>query len=264
MPEQLSIAVIGGGCSGALVALHLLRGQRPVRVHLVDPRPAAGMGLAYSTDCPHHLLNVPACRMSVSTSAPHDFVEWLGSDPDAFVARALYGHYLANRLEAAQREAWPRNLLLRHQALALDIGREGARANLHLNNETSLQADLVVLALGNAMPRPLPFALAVATNPRFYQSAWNTGALAAGDPESPIVLIGCGLTAVDAFLGLRANGFQGIVHMISRRGLVRSRTGRSTGTLLLRRGKRGRSANWFAKCATGSEPRRQQVPAGAT
>jgi uncharacterized NAD(P)/FAD-binding protein YdhS len=168
MPEQLGIAIIGGGCSGALVALHLLRGQRPVRVHLVEPRPIAGTGLAYSTDCLHHLLNVPACRMSVSSAASHDFVDWLGVDPEAFVARALYGRYVTERLETARREGTPNNTLLRHQAEVLDVRREGARAILHLNSGTSFEADLVVLGLGNAPPQPLPFASCVTAHPRFY------------------------------------------------------------------------------------------------
>jgi uncharacterized NAD(P)/FAD-binding protein YdhS len=232
MSARLSIAIIGGGCSGALAALHLLRSQRQARVHLIEPRSVAGKGLAYSTDCLQHLLNVPARAMSVSPAAPQDFVEWLKNDtgapvdPDAFIARAHFGRYVADRLETARREARPNSVLLRHHAEALDVEREGERAILHLNNGARLDADLVVLALGNATPRSLPFFPRPgtnpmsATNPMFYPSAWDPGALAPPDPDSQIVLIGSGLTAVDALVALRANGHRGVVHMISRRGLL--------------------------------------------
>lgn len=226
MPERLSIAIIGGGCSGALAALHLLRDPRPARIHLIEPRAIAGTGLAYSTDCRHHLLNVPARCMSVSPAAPRDFVEWLRNDggapanPDEFIARQRYGRYVADRLETARREARPHKVLLRHHAEVLEVDRQEERAVLHLNNRIRLEADSVVLALGNAAPRHLPFFPRSGTDSMFCESAWSPGALAPSDANSDVALIGSGLTAVDAFLGLRANGHRGVVHMIARRGLL--------------------------------------------
>jgi uncharacterized NAD(P)/FAD-binding protein YdhS len=158
-------------------------------------------------------------------SEPHDFTEWLAADsgapvnPDAFISRACFGRYVADRLEAARREARPHSTLLRHHAEALDVVREGERSVLHLSNATRLEADTVVLALGNAAPRRLPFFPRAGTDSAFYDSAWSPGALQVDDPDSEIMLIGSGLTAVDAFLALRANGHRGTVHMLSRRGL---------------------------------------------
>ena len=226
MPERLNIAIIGGGCSGALAALHLLRDPRPARIHLIEPRAIVGTGMAYSTDCPQHLLNVPARCMSVSPATPGDFVEWLRNDggapanPDEFISRQRFGRYVADRLETSRREARPNNIFEGHHAEVLEVGRQRERAILHLNNRTRLEADFVVLALGNAAPRPLPFFPRAGTDSMFYESAWSRGALAPPDPHSDVALVGSGLTAVDAFLALRANGHRGVVHMISRRGLL--------------------------------------------
>jgi uncharacterized NAD(P)/FAD-binding protein YdhS len=164
--------------------------------------------------------------MSVSPAAPQDFVEWLRNDgdapvnPDEFISRQRFGRYVAERLETARREARPNKVVLRHHAEVLEVGRQEERAVLHLNNRTRLEADSVVLALGNAEPRHLPFFPRAGTDSMFYESAWSRGALAPPDPNSDVALIGSGLTAVDAFLELRANGHRGVVHMISRRGLL--------------------------------------------
>jgi uncharacterized NAD(P)/FAD-binding protein YdhS len=214
MPERRSIAIIGGGCSGALAAVHLLRSQSPVRVHLIESRRVAGTGLAYSTDCPHHLLNVPACGMSILPDAPKDFVEWLErdsgapADPHAFVPRAVFGRYIGDSLEAACREARPHSVLVHHCAQALDIQRDDERSIVHLSDGNRLEANSVVLALGNPAPRHLSFLPRATTG-------WESN-----DPDAPVALIGSGLSAVDAFVELRANGHRGVVHMISRRGLL--------------------------------------------
>ncbi len=56
-----TVAVVGGGASGTLVAAHLLKNAScPLRVVLYEPRPAPGMGVAYGTADVAHRLNVPA------------------------------------------------------------------------------------------------------------------------------------------------------------------------------------------------------------
>ena len=73
-----SIAIVGAGFSGTLLALHLLRRCPPtVRVALIERNGAFGRGQAYASGNPNHLLNVPAGRMSAFNDRPGDFLEWL-------------------------------------------------------------------------------------------------------------------------------------------------------------------------------------------
>jgi uncharacterized NAD(P)/FAD-binding protein YdhS len=49
MKRQKTIAIIGGGVSGTLTAFHLAQQRVQAEILLIDPQPAPGLGLAYST-----------------------------------------------------------------------------------------------------------------------------------------------------------------------------------------------------------------------
>jgi uncharacterized NAD(P)/FAD-binding protein YdhS len=75
-----SIAIVGAGFSGTLLALHLLRRcPASTQVRLIERNSQFGRGPAYSTGNPSHLLNVPAGRMSAFYDQPSDFVAWLSN-----------------------------------------------------------------------------------------------------------------------------------------------------------------------------------------
>ena len=57
----VDVAIVGGGASGTLVAVQLLRQARgPWRIALVERSGALARGLAYGPAEPCHVLNVPA------------------------------------------------------------------------------------------------------------------------------------------------------------------------------------------------------------
>ena len=67
-------------------------------------------GLAYGTQSDHHVLNVPAGRMSAFEDDPDSFVRFVqergvGADGGAFVSRHLYGAYLVWLLTTAAARA---------------------------------------------------------------------------------------------------------------------------------------------------------------
>jgi uncharacterized NAD(P)/FAD-binding protein YdhS len=108
------IAVAGGGASGTLAAIYLLREaagrQLPLRVALIDRHGRHGLGQAYSTTHPAHLLNSPAGAMSAVTGDPGHLTRWAagaGLPPDGFLPRSAYGRYLTELLAAAERPARP-------------------------------------------------------------------------------------------------------------------------------------------------------------
>jgi len=89
MPGRRVIAVIGAGASGTLTAVHLLRrGGSSVQVVLIDPH-EPGLGVAYSTIDPQHLLNVRASCMSAFGSEPRHLLDWCSAR--GIDAGALHG-----------------------------------------------------------------------------------------------------------------------------------------------------------------------------
>ncbi len=80
------IVIVGGGFSGTMVAVHLARLARAssLRIVLCERGSRIARGLAYGTQCKHHLLNVPAAMMSALPDEPAHFLNWLkAKDPGA-------------------------------------------------------------------------------------------------------------------------------------------------------------------------------------
>jgi uncharacterized NAD(P)/FAD-binding protein YdhS len=216
--SPLRVAIIGAGFSGTLVAVHLLRQQRPVHIDLIDTR-VPGRGLAYSTVWDEHLLNVPAVRMSAFGSEPMNFLEWLYANgkpeapPDLFAPRKLYGTYLQDTLNQAVKNAAGKSRLSHHFSDAVGASHDGLQAHVALRNGERVSVDKIVLASGNAAPRQTALA-----DSRYFNSPWEPGAFAGLDSDRDVLCIGAGLTAVDAFLALLSQGHRGKIHMVSRRG----------------------------------------------
>src|SRR3954454_13114918 len=72
------ILIVGGGFSGSLHAINMLRHAGP-RVTLVERRVEPGLGLAYGAAHETHLLNVRASNMSALPDEPDHFVRWLAA-----------------------------------------------------------------------------------------------------------------------------------------------------------------------------------------
>lgn len=215
--DRVPVAIVGGGFSGTMLAVQLVR--RGIASVLIEGHGRVGRGTAYSTDEPSHLLNVRAEGMSAWPDRPDDFAdafEAAGGHRKGFAERRLFGRYLGSILD----EVRDRVEILTAMAVSALPHDDGWR--LTLNDKSSLDASALVLANGNQAPEPL--AVAAAAGPRFINNPWGTEARRAvrlaAENDGAVLLIGTGLTMIDMVLSLDAAGHRGRITALSRRGLI--------------------------------------------
>lgn len=209
------IVIVGGGAAGTLVAIHAARiATSATRITVVEPRERLGEGVAYGTNDDTHLLNVPAGGMSAYDDDPRNFADWSGAAADEFVARRRYADYLRIELtNATSRNSHVTVHHLRSRAERITV----APLTVAAGDGTSLDADSVVLALGNAAPTS-PAWVEHFTAARVIADPWAAGALDTIASGTRVLCVGTGLTFVDVALSLARRGVR--VTGISRHGLL--------------------------------------------
>ena len=236
MPDAgSSIAVIGAGFSGTMTALHLLRRLPGRRVLLCERADAFAQGAAYATRDPVHLLNVRAANMSAFPERPGHLVDWLSDEAERggletgqegerhshetpagrFVSRALYGRYLSSllRAELAGPEGATRLRIVPEEVAALHRSPEGT-FDLALAGGRVHRVAGAVVAVGNLTGGEQ------GASQRIIRDPWSAPFHEDLVPGRPVLVVGTGLTMVDAVTSLARHGFEGPVLAISRRGLV--------------------------------------------
>lgn len=225
MARSTHVAIIGGGFSGAVTAIELVRsapcGQ--VKITIVNPTPQIGRGLAYRFHDDNLLLNVPAGNMSALADEPGHFVAYgqridPALQPDSFVPRGLYGRYLQD-LWAQTQGAYPGAIeMVVDEAMALSRASSPPGWSLTLASGQSLSADQVVLATGHQTPRfPVPIdpdARTCVIDP------WNFAAMRQLPDDQPVVIVGTGHTAADALFCLAQSSTRRPVYLVSRHGML--------------------------------------------
>lgn len=211
------VAVIGAGYSGTVQAVELLR--RGLAATLIERGPQPGRGVAYGAGAGDHLLNVRASGMSALADTPDHFAAWAERSGVAarhdFAPRRSYGRYLEDMLAEARERYGPRLRIVRGEAVDL-VGPSA----IQLASGETIGADAIVLALGNLPPEAPPAGERAFPNGIYVSDPWAANLAAGLRPNDSVLLIGTGLTAVDAALGLDDAGFGGRVLALSRRGLL--------------------------------------------
>jgi uncharacterized NAD(P)/FAD-binding protein YdhS len=224
-----TIVIVGAGFSGTAVALNLLRlpQARPLRIVLLERTRVRMMrGAAYARDRNPHLLNVPAGRMSASSADPLEFLRFAqrvqpGATAEHFLPRRLYGDYLESTLTTAAMLSPPHVRLDRvhREAVGIERLRRSRRVRVHLEGSAPIDADSVVLALGNPPPGRLPGAEQLSGSGRYVADPWRTPPTFR--PGETVLIVGTGLTMADvALAGNQAAKGRAVIHAISRHGLT--------------------------------------------
>jgi uncharacterized NAD(P)/FAD-binding protein YdhS len=240
MPESIAspftpperIAIIGGGFSGVMTAVNLARLSRlPLEIAIVNQGRPLGRGAAYGTRRPEHLLNVAARNMSAFPDLPDHFLQWLRTRaefdlvPDAelrerFIPRTTFGDYLRGlmhqHLEAPMEAIPVRTRFIAGEAIDVELHERGATVRLADGGE--LRVDKVVLATGNEPPAPIPGSELLHNHPGWIGNPWITWENRLPPTGGTIIVLGTGLTTVDAVITLRSLGWNGLIHAVSRNG----------------------------------------------
>jgi uncharacterized NAD(P)/FAD-binding protein YdhS len=236
MEQPAEILIIGGGLSGAMLAVQLLRlpGQR--RILIIEPRAELGRGEAYSAVELGHTLNGNAARMSVDPDNPDDLTQWLtahiagGGWPESaeqdvpvselFPPRGLFGVYVQQRLAEARAVGTLQGSTVEHFcAEAVDLQVDAGSVQLTLSDGQILRGSQAVLATGMYPAARTPQTQSSGLNAAALDP-WDVAAMRELDPQSTVLIIGSGLTMVDAVVSLEQAGHRGPIEVFSRHGLL--------------------------------------------
>ncbi len=234
--READVLIIGGGLSGALLAMQLLRLPGARHLVVIEPRAELGRGEAYSATQLGHTLNGNAARMSIDPDDADDLVRWLtehiagGGWPQAaeqdvplahlFPPRGLFGVYAQQRLAEALARAGGWGSTLRHvrdEAVDLQADQQGVTVTLHGGEQWRAKAAVLatgMFAAAHTAQRQSSGLNTVALKP------WDVQGMRSLDPQAKVLIIGSGLTMVDALVSLDQAGHRGPIEVFSRHGLL--------------------------------------------
>ncbi len=225
------VVVVGGGYTGATVAKLLAdRGfGRIEEITVFEPRQNLGTGLAYDMADLDVRLNVAAHRMRAVPGSPSAFLDWLQAsgtlsvDPDAitsegvFARRRDFGRFMQTQISPLVESG-----MIRHvREAAQSVSRFKEEWHVTGAEGTVVLTDVLILATGHpAAARPPALANLDVRAASQIRDALAPDAFGNIDPESDILVVGSGLTALDALARLSARGHRGRVSLLSRSGLL--------------------------------------------
>ena len=226
----VDVTVIGGGAASAMLLMQWKRQNRwPGRVLWCESTAEFGLGAAYRTHHPRHLLNVMSSRMGCFAETPEDFLHWVEhSDTvdavtaradhsvplsEAYLPRRLYGQYLQARLHEHLHDAD-----LQQHPHAIRSITPATQGGYILHSEAGAwHSNHIVLAMGN-QPNPR-WDAAVQQSPQWIGNIWQPQMRTLpADTGAPLLIIGAGLSAVDTVFSLRDGGWAGEILLASRHG----------------------------------------------
>ncbi|TDR46036.1 putative NAD(P)/FAD-binding protein YdhS [Pseudomonas brenneri] len=231
--RNADVLIIGGGLSGTMLAVQLLRLPGTRQILVIEPRTELGRGEAYSAVELGHTLNGNAARMSVDPDNADDLTQWLtdyiaaGGWPESdqqhvpvselFPPRGIFGLYAQQRL--AEARAGSASTLEHVRAEVVDLQVAPGGVLLTLDDGQQLQGAQAVLATGMFPAARTPQTQSSGLNAAAVDP-WDVRGMTQLDPHSTVLIIGSGLTMVDAVVSLEQAGHRGPIKIFSRHGLL--------------------------------------------
>ncbi len=104
---------------------------------------------------------------------------------------------------------------------AVDVEETNDGLRVRLRSGATQECARVVLATGHPLPGlPVSLDSGLIASGRYRENPWVGDVLDGLAPDSTLLLLGSGLTTVDVLLDARSRGLRGVVHILSRRGLL--------------------------------------------
>jgi uncharacterized NAD(P)/FAD-binding protein YdhS len=208
--ENKKIAIIGGGFSGLAVAYNLLQLNQKIIIDVFDEENFQNNGKAYQTTDINHILNVPADKMGLPFDDEDHFYNWLSNfiiiDKNSFVSRRFYRLYLQEIIAKLQKEQAIN--FINNQICNVQFIDE--KYFLYSKDNLVGQYDFVVVACGLGCKKlPINF-----ESDKIVNDIWNffnqfTASNKYLIKYKTILIVGTGLTMIDAVLSFKNSGFKG-------------------------------------------------------
>ena len=227
MQDKNKLVIIGDGFAAAVTAIHLLRKGFAADSLTIIGTGSLGKGNAYGCASPFFRLNVREDLPIVFSEDPLHFARWAEAnidDPEAktsagfFYRRADFGHYISELIAAEVGF----NQIQRIQSKVCALNQAHGLWKLDTADGRFIYAEKTIIATGNSPPTwPCPIKTKqgeqVATS--LIENPWTGHYLNAIQAQEHIVLLGGGLTALDAIYALAAQGHRGLITIVGPRPL---------------------------------------------
>ncbi len=225
MQDKKKLVIIGDGFAAAVTAIHLLRKGIAADSLTIMGSGSLGKGNAYGCASPFFRLNVREDLPIVFSEDPLHFARWAEAsldDPEAktsagfFYRRADFGRYISELIGAEVGF----DKIQRIQSKARALNQAHGLWKLDTADGGVIYAENAIIATGNSPPTwpcPIQTGGGEQASARMIENPWTGHYLSSIGAEERIVLLGGGLTALDAIYALAAQGHRGLITVVGPR-----------------------------------------------
>ncbi len=211
--SKKKVAIIGGGAAGIITFYNLVtkaaKSEGEMCIHLFEKSGMLAKGIAYSTSSTNHFLNIPSSDMTAVYTDRDHFYNWLQSNGYSykktdFVPRQIFGLYLENLFKKACKLA----------------DEKGIQYSINNSEVTKIKQHEGLFVVNNCICNDIILATGTPLSSQGTRSSiWSTDLTKCLNYEE-VVVIGSGLTGMDAITSINKIGFKGKITLCSKDKLI--------------------------------------------